>query len=629
MQARRTVMGAWFLVTLFVLQSTFSAVDLSKDLTEDALHNDDGVEWVQFDLVDGVYGDAVGSLSQTSSLEERPTTAISNIGTFDLDGLHLERPMSTEWLQGRADLRLYLIDSSVHLQTARSEMAAIEGLVVREFISPSGLMLQGTPHALAQAAFIDGVVAQHQVPVGMLVDGAVLDVLLMEDGATTLQGQLMRIEGWRDETGPVDTIEFVDETQSSLIQSLAEVAPLVFEEPKKWDEGRYEGTLSTTDILGLMMQPSLRLFQFDPAFITYNNNARSNMKTGEMTTYFTTDLDGSGQIVAVADSGLDEDHGDFGTRVVANNDVIGDGSTADKHSGHGTHVSCTVLGDGTQGGYAGVAPEAELFFQAMENDNTGNFQSPSLNYLLNSAYSAGARTHTNSWGSSQTSDQGKYTSSAEDVDDRANYYDRYYNGREGLTILFAAGNDGPNTGTVGAPATAKNTISVGNHQNRYSGSPDTIMSGSSRGPTDDGRIKPDLIAPGGYVRSCRAQEATDTGSSTWSNTYYLEYTGTSMATPNAAGAATMIREYLEEIAQRPSPQGALVKALMVLGATDLGSRDIPNDNEGWGKVNLRQTLAPTSGQGIWVDDRSVLSGSGNSKSYTFNITQSNILPILY
>ena len=133
------------------------------------------------------------------------------------------------------------------------------------------------------------------------------------------------------------------------------------------------------------------------------------------------------------------------------------------------------------------------------------------------------------------------------------------------------------------------------------------MSGSSRGPTDDGRIKPDVIAPGGYVRSCKAQEAADTGSSTWSSTYYLEYTGTSMATPNAAGAAAMIREYLEEIAQRPSPQGALVKALMVLGATDLGSRDIPNDNEGWGKVNLRETLAPTSGQGIWVDDRSAVS----------------------
>ena len=71
------------------------------------------------------------------------------------------------------------------------------------------------------------------------------------------------------------------------------------------------------------------------------------MKTSTMTTYFTTDLDGSGQTVAVADAGLDEDHGDFGTRVVGSFDVIGDGSTADKHSGHGTHVSCTVLGDGS------------------------------------------------------------------------------------------------------------------------------------------------------------------------------------------------------------------------------------------------------------------------------------------
>ena len=51
-----------------------------------------------------------------------------------------------------------------------------------------------------------------------------------------------------------------------------------------------------------------------------------------------------------------------------------------------------------RGGYAGVTPSAELYFQAMENDNTGNFQSPSLTQLLNNAYNAGARTHTNSWG---------------------------------------------------------------------------------------------------------------------------------------------------------------------------------------------------------------------------------------
>ena len=155
--------------------------------------------------------------------------------------------------------------------------------------------------------------------------------------------------------------------------------------------------------------------------------------------------------------------------------------------------------------------------------------------------------------------------------------------------------------------------------------PDTVMQGSvTRAPTEDGRIKPDPHRPQAamFARAV-PQEATDVGSSTWSNSYYLEYTGTSMATPNAAGMALMIREYLEEIAQRPSPQGALVKALLVLGAEDIGSRNIPNDDEGWGRINLRNTLAPNTGQGIWVDDRSILSGTGNSKTYSFNVSQAS------
>ena len=159
--------------------------------------------------------------------------------------------------------------------------------------------------------------------------------------------------------------------------------------------------------------------------------------------------------------------------------------------------------------------------------------------------------------------------------------------------MFAAGNDGPNSDTIGAPGTAKNTITVGNSQNRYSGAPNTIMDGSSRGPVDDGRIKPDILAPGGYVRSCRAQEATDIGGATWTSNWYLEYTGTSMATPNAAGTAALIREYITEVAQRPEPQGALVKALMILGARDVGSRDIPNMDEGWGESTSKELSLQT------------------------------------
>ncbi len=576
--------------------------------------------WVKFDVAPGVYHDATGVFDEGEAVEHRELTAIGPFGTFDVNGLQLERPVTPALLEPRFDLLMLVISNEQPISEARTSLQHIQGLAVREFIAPSGFMVQGTLQGLAEAAAHPSVASSHAVPLGMLLDGDLLDVMLLEDGEEALTASLVRFDGWRNDAGPMDRIHLVDGYGGWLDQSLSDIADAALSSSIRWDNGRYEGFLDA-DLVHVLRQPSVMQVRADPAFAAFNDQSRGHMQTNTMTTYFTTDLDGSGQTVAVADAGLDEDHGDFGTRVVGNYDVIGDGSTADKHSGHGTHVSCTVLGSGFRGGYGGVAQAADLYFQAMENDNTGNFQSPSLNYLLNTAYNAGARTHTNSWGSSAASQQSKYNSETEDVDDRTNYYDRYYNGVGGLTVLFAAGNDGPNAGTVSPPATAKNVVSVGNHKNRGGGSPDVMMGGSSRGPTEDGRIKPDLVAPGGYVRSCRAQEATDTGSATWSNTYYLEYTGTSMATPNAAGAAVMIREYLEEVAQRPSPQGALVKALLVLGAQDMGSRDIPNNDEGWGRVNLRNTLAPPNGQGIWVDDRSVMSGTGNSKSYSFNVSQ--------
>ena len=589
----------------------------SPPSTEDNLDN----EWVRFNIKEDVYHDAVGVLDESLEREHRGTLAIGPFATFDTSGIELHRPVPSQWMEPREDLLMVLVSDEVRLIEARNELSFIEGLAVREFVSPSGLIVQGTPTALRTAQQVQGVAATHEIPLGMLVDSSLMDVLLLQDGEDAISSMLLRLEGWRNDEGPIEQVFMKDNGNGILNQHLGEVADAGLEQSHSWDDGRYEGYVKEGNLYSIMQQPSVMFLRPDPAFAAFNDNARGHMETNTMRTYFTTDLDGSGQIAAVADSGLDDDHGDFGSRVVGNFDVIGDGSTADKHSGHGTHVACTVLGDGTRGGYSGVAKSADLYFQAMENDNTGNFQSPSLNNLLNTAYSADARTHTNSWGSSAASQQGQYNSETEDVDDRANYYDRYYNGREGLTILFAAGNDGPDSGTVSPPATAKNVVSVGNHQNRYNGAPDTVMQGSSRGPTDDGRIKPDLIAPGGYVRSCRAQEATDTGGSSWSSNYYLEYTGTSMATPNAAGMAVMIREYLEEIAQRPSPQGALVKALLVLGAEDVGSRNIPNEDEGWGRINLRNTLAPSTGQGIWVDDRSAMSGTGNSKTYSFNVSQ--------
>ena len=606
-------------ILLILLLSPWSSLIQSEEDESSTLIAD---EFEQFSIRTDAYSDFVGELDVTIEQEQRAVEANSRIGVFTIHGLETSRPLSSDVLEPRNDVRLLLVNNERNLLDVRSELSDLQGIEVREYISPSGLLVQGTNDGFDSARLIDGIEGQLLVPLAMFLDDVFLDAMLFEQETATIYGQEVRLEGWRSEQ-TLDLISIHDASGASIEQDLNDVASLAMDDVVKLDDGRYRGLLSVDDVLDIVRQPSVMWLRFEPQMAFSNDQSKNHMKISTMRSYFTTDLDGSGQIVAVADSGLDEDHGDFGTRVVGNFDVIGDGSTADKHSGHGTHVACTVLGDGTKGGYAGVAPDASLYFQAMENDNTGNFQSPSLNYLLNTAYNSGARIHTNSWGSSAASNQGKYTSESEDVDDRANNYDRVYNGVEGLTILFAAGNDGPNAGTVSSPSTAKNSVTVGNHQARYNGAPDNLMSGSSRGPTDDGRIKPDIIAPGGYVRSCRAQEAQDIAGSSWQSTWYLEYTGTSMATPNAAGASALIREYLLEIAQRPSPQGALIKALLVLGAQDINTRDIPNNDEGWGRVNLKETLAPSQGRGIWVDDRSVLSNTGQSKSYVFNVTFAN------
>ena len=222
---------------------------------------------------------------------------------------------------------------------------------------------------------------------------------------------------------------------------------------------------------------------------------------------FITGLNGSGQKIAVGDSGLDNDHGDFTGRVAGLTSVTpGDSSTADPSTGHGTHVACTVLGSGTRsaGTYQGIAPEASLYFQAMEDDDTGALYSYGINSMLNSAYNAFSRIHTNSWGSQ--SGHGSYSTQSEDADDRVSIWDEYWQ-HEGMTVLFAAGNE-RNDG-ISPPGTAKNVITVGASTTGSYGTEaiGAVASFSSKGTTLDGRIKPDLVAPGVMICSARAEEA--------------------------------------------------------------------------------------------------------------------------
>ena len=531
----------------------------------------------------------------------RSEIAESSIGVFTHSGLIPSVYFSEDLSSIREDLALVIIDGETGLWDARMEIMGINGIEIRSTIPPSGYLVQGTDKQLNELKNIESIHSIHDVPAGLLVHPSLYDA--PED-----QSLVVEITGWKNSD--------LERQLNVLGDNLEQVTNLWLSDSWSPDSGTFWGEIRTNDISEIIQHSSVSYIAPVPVLKLMNNEARGHMGINSVESFFITGLNGSGQKIAVGDSGLDDDHGDFTGRIAGLDSVTpGDSSTADPSDGHGTHVACTVLGSGMRSGgtYQGIAPEADLYFQAMEDDDTGALYSIGINSMLNEAYNAGARLHTNSWGSPTGGD---YTTSSEDADDRISTWDQYWQ-YQGMTVLFAAGNE-RNDG-ISSPGTAKNVITVGGHVNRYNGAPDDMYYWSSRGPTDDGRIKPDLVAPGDYVRSCKSQEASS-ASGSWSNNWYLEYSGTSMATPAAAGAAVLVREYLMEVAARPAPQAALIKALLILGAEDMGVRNIPNNDEGWGRVNLVNTLVPDSDVGIFVDDRSRLS-SGQVSDYSFEITR--------
>ena len=174
-------------------------------------------------------------------------------------------------------------------------------------------------------------------------------------------------------------------------------------------------------------------------------------------------------------------------------------------------------------------------------------------------------------------------------------------GDQPYILEFSAGNAGPNYRTIGSPAVAKNVIATGASQNErfnlpieefaiYAEGRDAIADFSSRGPCEDGRVKPDLVAPGSWIASLRSVYAND-GNAWWPiSENYLYQGGTSQAGPHVAGAAAVFVQYYRDQYGGATPSPALVKAALINSAADLddsaGTAPVPNNDEGWGCVNL-------------------------------------------
>ena len=329
-------------------------------------------------------------------------------------------------------------------------------------------------------------------------------------------------------------------------------------------------------------------------------------------------LDGSGEMLAIADTGIDRDHPDISGRVSAVYTQFGlDGSPIDSNTGHGTHVTLTAIGDGTGDSSAkGIAPEALLTMYALEHDPTGVFgRQGSIYSLLLDAKQKTARIAINAWG--LNGNYGEYTADSRSVD-------QFVWDEPALLPVFSVGDRGSSgTSQISPPGTAKNVLSVGASTTGTgsSASAGLVASISSQGPTLDGRIKPDVVAPGIELCSGRAEEAkSPSGLSCGSGTHgdgdplYMSLSGTSQATAVTGGVASLTREFLREQIGINSPSASLIKAAIINGATDLGTPDIPNNLEGWGQINLEKTVLPTDGSTVlstyFDDKKSLRSGFG-------------------
>lgn len=339
-------------------------------------------------------------------------------------------------------------------------------------------------------------------------------------------------------------------------------------------------------------------------------------------------LDGDGFTAAIVDTGVEGLHPDLFGRVRREQNYASPVDTVDT-LGHGTHVAGIVGGSPPLGsrpadpdGFVhgvGIAPAVEVLdINAIATTASfppeGGFQT-----LSRDAWQGGARIWNASWHTGEGQRVG-YTASARAMDEISRNADPGTPGSEEFLLVFSAGNAGGSGPT--APKEAKNLISVGaTSSGRNIIWPreediDQVASFSSKGPMKDKRNFPVVSAPGSYVISARAPEGVLTATCVPPPDgagLYASCSGTSMAAPHVTGSSILIHQWWKrETGALPSP--AMVKALLVNGATDMGKGDIPNRNEGWGRINLGNVFAATPD--LFVDQGTVLGDLGQSATYT-------------
>lgn len=354
--------------------------------------------------------------------------------------------------------------------------------------------------------------------------------------------------------------------------------------------------------------------------------------------------DGTGVVVAQVDSGVDFTHPELSDRVAACIDysLVPAGGLCNARNtdgnGHGTHVLGHVMGTGSTGladagGFRygqGVAPGAKAVVQNAISRATAGSSPFARGYrpVYRDAAQRGAVVSQNSWGPSGTPKG--YDAVTREFDSIVRDADSDVAGDQSLGLVFSIMNGGGKTSTQGSPDEAKNIIGVGGTGGRNSliqpSAPtvDDLCTCTAHGPALDGRLLPTIVAPAQNVMSPRAAQGTSCGSAgTGDSTpspLHAPCTGTSFASPHVSGGYALFVDWYRQRFDGATPSPALLKAAFVNGADDLAGRKdangrvmsaIPNNQQGWGRLNLGNVFDGWTGGAVHVDQSVVLDATGD------------------
>jgi Subtilase family/Secretion system C-terminal sorting domain len=274
-------------------------------------------------------------------------------------------------------------------------------------------------------------------------------------------------------------------------------------------------------------------------------------------------------------------------------------------SSHATHVGGTMMGNATASASAkGMASQASLRAYDWNSDNS-EVAAAAANGLLVSNHSYG-----NGPQNVQVYDWGKYDFDARSFDNimfNAPYYQFVNSAGNSRNAGYNPDKDGYDL--LSGKSTSKNGIIVAavNQVTNYSGPASVGMSGfSSWGPTDDGRIKPDISGKGVNVRSSVSS----------SNTAYEVYSGTSMASPNVAGTLLLLQQHYNNL-KSSFMRASTLRGLVIHTADEAGSDIGPDYRFGWGLLNAEKAAVLITNEG--VESKIVEKTLNQGNNYSFNI----------